>query len=45
MEKCWAKDPSKRPLLGDVQPIVESIRDNCHPDVDDPLNPLCLFGI
>lgn len=27
MQECWAGEPSKRPLLGYVQPLLESILD------------------
>ncbi|XP_043932736.1 dual serine/threonine and tyrosine protein kinase [Protopterus annectens] len=33
MEACWNGDPSKRPLLGIVQPMLESIKDRlCRSD-------------
>lgn len=27
MEQCWAAEPSKRPLLGAIQPVLESIQE------------------
>ncbi|XP_011693637.1 PREDICTED: dual serine/threonine and tyrosine protein kinase-like isoform X1 [Wasmannia auropunctata] len=27
MEQCWSAEPSKRPLLGAIQPVLESIQD------------------
>ncbi|XP_077298598.1 dual serine/threonine and tyrosine protein kinase-like isoform X2 [Arctopsyche grandis] len=38
MEKCWAAEPCQRPLLGDVQPILESVRDNPHPGILDHIS-------
>lgn len=26
MEQCWSGEPSKRPLLGAIQPVLESIQ-------------------
>lgn len=26
MEQCWSAEPSKRPLLGAIQPVLESIQ-------------------
>lgn len=28
MEQCWAAEPSARPLLGNVQPVLETIQRN-----------------
>ncbi|XP_017783066.1 PREDICTED: dual serine/threonine and tyrosine protein kinase-like isoform X2 [Nicrophorus vespilloides] len=28
MEQCWAAEPTDRPLLGDVQPLLETIQEN-----------------
>lgn len=27
MEQCWSAEPSKRPLLGAIQPVLESIQE------------------
>lgn len=39
MEKCWAGDPSQRPLLGDVEPKLVAILDKYRSS--KPVHPYC----
>ncbi|XP_034943579.1 dual serine/threonine and tyrosine protein kinase-like isoform X2 [Chelonus insularis] len=38
MEQCWAGEPSKRPLLGAILPVLEAIRNKADLDVLSSLN-------